>query len=100
MITMRDEEIGVALSAVAGAAESLRKDADALQQAVVGARFRGATWSQIGEVVGISRQSAHERWGHLQRPAGCRHHDCDCPEHQVNGCPCGHGPGRGYAAKV
>lgn len=99
MNAMKDEEIVATLAAAADAAEALRRDEAALQQAVVAARAHGATWSQIGEVLGISRQSAHERWGHLQRPAGCRHLDCDCPEHRINGCPCGHGPGRGYTAR-
>ncbi|MEU4832437.1 hypothetical protein [Streptosporangium sp. NPDC023615] len=33
-----------------------------LDQAVTGAREAGASWAQVGEAMGISRQSAHERF--------------------------------------
>ncbi|GAA1003367.1 hypothetical protein Aple_003430 [Acrocarpospora pleiomorpha] len=33
-----------------------------LDQAVAGARETGASWAQIGEAMGISKQSAHERF--------------------------------------
>ncbi|MEO3873769.1 hypothetical protein ABGB18_33580 [Nonomuraea sp. B12E4] len=33
-----------------------------LEQAVAGARETGASWSEVGEVMGISKQSAHERF--------------------------------------
>lgn len=35
---------------------------DGLETVVV-LRVQGATWAMIGSAVGISRQSAHERWG-------------------------------------
>lgn len=34
-----------------------------LDNAVAAARAAGASWADIGRAVGISRQSAHERWG-------------------------------------
>jgi hypothetical protein len=51
----------------------------ARQQAVTGVldegvqrlRGEGASWAQIGELVGMTRQSAWERWG--QSPAARRH---------------------------
>ncbi|SDJ45182.1 hypothetical protein [Nonomuraea jiangxiensis] len=33
-----------------------------LEQAVAGARQSGASWSEVGEAMGISKQSAHERF--------------------------------------
>ncbi|MFD0889401.1 hypothetical protein ACFQ08_33115 [Streptosporangium algeriense] len=33
-----------------------------LDQAVTGARESGASWAQVGEAMGISKQSAHERF--------------------------------------
>ncbi|MEV4092515.1 hypothetical protein [Streptosporangium saharense] len=33
-----------------------------LDQAVAGARDAGASWAQVGEAMGISKQSAHERF--------------------------------------
>lgn len=33
-----------------------------VESAVIAERERGTTWDQIGEAVGITRQSAHERW--------------------------------------
>ena len=77
------------------AANAVLRSEARLGEAVAAAREAGATWAQIGEAVGMSRQSAHERWGHAPRYSGCRRRDCDCPEHQVPECPCGHGPGRG-----
>jgi len=39
-----------------------REAADALDRVVVLARAQGATWREIGEALGISHQSAHQRW--------------------------------------
>ncbi|MBB4930747.1 hypothetical protein F4561_001567 [Lipingzhangella halophila] len=38
----------------------------ALDYAVVTARVRGASWEDIGEQLGMTRQSAHTRWGELE----------------------------------
>lgn len=83
-----------ALSKLSAASTELRQAEHALDTAVAGAREAGLSWAQIGAALGISRQSAHERWGHLAR-AGCQRRDCDCPSHSPTLCPCGHGPGRG-----
>ncbi|MGM0384787.1 MAG: hypothetical protein ACQERF_02230 [Actinomycetota bacterium] len=68
-----------------------------LEAAVRAARAAGATWAQIGEATGVTRQAAHERWGHMPR-AGCPRDGCDCEDHEVlaAACVCGHGPGRGH----
>lgn len=43
---------------------SLRVDLDAaIDTAVIGLRRRGVSWSQIASALGITKQSAHERWG-------------------------------------
>jgi len=39
-----------------------RRTADALDAAVAQARAVGASWADIGRVVGMTRQSANERW--------------------------------------
>jgi hypothetical protein len=45
---------------VAGAEQALR-------MAVVAERLRGASWAQIGETLGVTRQSAHERYAPFER---------------------------------
>lgn len=34
----------------------------AMDEAVVNAKFAGATWQQIGEIFGITRQAAYDRF--------------------------------------
>lgn len=92
-------EIETVLRVALNAANTVRRSEARLGKAVVAAREAGATWAQIGEAVGMSRQSAHERWGHAPRSSGCQRLDCDCPEHRLSECPCGHGPGRGHSSR-
>jgi hypothetical protein len=33
--------------------------------AAINARQHGATWQAIGSALGITRQAAHDRWGHV-----------------------------------
>lgn len=72
-----------------------------LEAAVRAARAAGATWAQIGQATGVSRQAAHEKWGHIPR-AGCPRDGCDCESHEfvAAGCACGHGPGRGHRIRL
>jgi len=86
-----------ALVVLSEASGELRQAEANLDQAVAQARRAGASWASIGQTIGISRQAAHERWGHLTR-GGCQRSDCDCPSHETSTCPCGHGPGRGHRA--
>jgi hypothetical protein len=51
-----------ALDRVATAAAADRAAGTALDEAVKTARRFGATWQQIGDAVGITRQSARARW--------------------------------------
>lgn len=90
----RDE----AVDSVERATGDLRSAQEALERSIVMARGAGATWSQIGDATGMSRQSAHERWGHIPR-AGCQREGCACPDHAPNQCGCGHGPGRGHRGR-
>jgi hypothetical protein len=39
-----------------------RRTEDVVREAVVAERERGTTWAEIGEVAGVTRQSAHEKW--------------------------------------
>ncbi|MFF7276761.1 hypothetical protein [Streptomyces griseorubiginosus] len=39
-----------------------RRVEDVVREAVVAERERGTTWAEIGEVAGVTRQSAHEKW--------------------------------------
>ncbi|MFJ3310044.1 hypothetical protein ACIPSA_44980 [Streptomyces sp. NPDC086549] len=39
-----------------------RRTEGVIREAVVAERERGTTWGQIGEVAGMTRQSAHEKW--------------------------------------
>lgn len=36
---------------------------NAIRHAVVGMHASGATWQEIGEATGTSRQAAHQKWG-------------------------------------
>lgn len=55
--------------AVHDAAQDLAGAREALDQAVATARAAGASWTVIGKAAGLTRQSAHERWGQAA-PAG------------------------------
>lgn len=48
------------LAALAGGVDA------ALATAVAGLRGAGYSWSEIAARLGITRQAAHQRWGHLQ----------------------------------
>ncbi|MGP4033633.1 hypothetical protein [Pseudarthrobacter sp. 1C304] len=57
------------LEAVAGVKAAAREYTQAgqrLDKTVAAAKAAGASWSDIGRAVGISRQSAHERWADKQ----------------------------------
>lgn len=51
------------LTEVADAADAVTDATERLTRAVHAARDAGASWTDIGRAVGITRQSAHERWG-------------------------------------
>lgn len=52
-----------AVVSVEEAAAAHGEASEQLDQAVARARDYGASWADIGRAVGITRQSAHERWG-------------------------------------
>ncbi len=89
-----------ALESIARITDEIAAAHQRLERAVRDARAAGATWAQIGAATGVSRQAAHERWGHIPR-AGCPRTECDCTDHTVQSatCQCGHGPGRGHALR-
>jgi hypothetical protein len=51
------------LTDVREAAEDVRKAQTRLDEAVQRARADGSSWADVGDAAGITRQSAHERWG-------------------------------------
>jgi len=51
------------LAEVRAAAEDVHKADYRLDEAVARARADGHSWAEIGDAAGITRQSAHERWG-------------------------------------
>ncbi len=53
---------GADLDRLARAIEGLRGAERALAEAVGSARHGGASWGQIGDIVGTTRQAAHQRW--------------------------------------
>lgn len=56
-------ETTAAIQRVKDAARHLGRAESDLRTSVARARERGATWQQIGDALGISRQAAHERFG-------------------------------------
>jgi len=53
---------GAELDRLTRAVESLREAERSLSDAVCSARRGGASWGHIGEIVGTTRQAAHQRW--------------------------------------
>jgi len=64
-----------AITAVTAAAGAARAATRGLDEAVIAARRGGASWTDIGRGVGITRQSAHQRWGTLAAGAPPDDHD-------------------------
>lgn len=58
-----------ALDEVRAAVDTLSSAEKALTEAVGLARQAGHTWQQIGETLGITRQAAFKRFGHVMDPA-------------------------------
>lgn len=56
------------LAGVAAAAHAVAQARRQLDTAVAMARVAGASWADVGKAAGISRQSAHERWGQEPSP--------------------------------
>lgn len=56
--TIRNES----LTDVGTAAATAREGRELLDQAVASARATGASWTEIGQAAGMTRQSARERW--------------------------------------
>lgn len=72
------------LDAIAKAVQDVQASERAMYALVTITKLRGATWQQIGDVLGVSRQSAQERFGEAvaltgmapldpPKPAGPRH---------------------------
>jgi hypothetical protein len=59
---LRAEHTYRALDRIVAAAKAQTDAGAELDAAVADARAAGATWEQIGKALGMSRQSAHERW--------------------------------------
>lgn len=57
------EQTKQAVHSVAECAAAVGSAGAQLDRAVQLARYAGASWTAIGEAVGISRQAATERWG-------------------------------------
>jgi hypothetical protein len=55
---------GVELARLIDAARIAADANDQLQRAARAARHAGASWTQIGDAAGITRQAAQQRWGH------------------------------------
>jgi hypothetical protein len=53
------------LTKIAEAHQAYLAGSDALDQAVVTARRHGASWSEIANALGCTKQAAHERYRYL-----------------------------------
>ncbi len=60
---MANAETAAGIQRVKDAARHLERAESDLRASVARARERGATWQQVGDALGISRQAAHERFG-------------------------------------
>ena len=60
-----DHRVGLAfaLARIEERAEDLRAAEAPLAEAVAEARDQGATWAEVGRVLGVSRQAAQQRFG-------------------------------------
>jgi len=58
---------GADLDRLARAVENMKDAEQALADAVVSARQGGASWGEIGDIVGTTRQAAHQRWSLKER---------------------------------
>jgi len=65
-MTRTDRLRGDALAAAGTAADRLRTAETDLETAVARALHWGASWAQIGDTLGVTRQSAHRRFRHLR----------------------------------
>ena len=52
------------IQAVTAMAREVQRAKDRLHVAVTAAHDNGSSWQTIGDALGISRQAAHERFGH------------------------------------
>lgn len=64
-----EQEAMTRLDTVRLAAEIGRLAHEVLEQRVLEARSFNDSWARIADAVGITRQSAHKRWRHLEEPA-------------------------------
>ncbi|MCD2190995.1 sigma-70 family RNA polymerase sigma factor [Actinomycetospora soli] len=53
------------LRSVTAAADALDRSRDALEAAVRAARAHGRSWARIGGLLGVTRQAAQQRFGHV-----------------------------------
>jgi uncharacterized NAD(P)/FAD-binding protein YdhS len=60
-----------ALADLRRAREQLDNTQTAISALVAEARARGASWQGIGDALGITRQSAWERFGKREQAEGC-----------------------------
>jgi hypothetical protein len=58
--------LDAAVAGVKAAAHEYAQAGNRLDKTVTAAKAAGASWADIGRAVGISRQSAHERWADKQ----------------------------------
>lgn len=65
MRSQEEENARVAIERAAAAATEALADLDATVQT---GRAIGLTWADVGRAVGITRQSARERWGEVRHP--------------------------------
>ena len=62
LITRLDQDAEASLLLVAAAREGSAESERLLRQAVLGARKAGHTWEAIGQILGVSRQAAQQRF--------------------------------------
>jgi hypothetical protein len=58
---LREQGVGTVAAAAAVEKEATRK----LAEAVAAARDAGASWQDVADAAGVSRQAAQQRWGRI-----------------------------------
>ena len=67
---MASKDMAGALAGLSRVHKMAREMDDIVRRTVAEVKSDGATWEQIGEALGVSKQAAHHRFGRKKVPTG------------------------------